>query len=107
MALKNEIAELLRIKQELDAAEKAYDKQRLVVRNALIEAGKQSVDQSGYRISRLDDKLVRKFDIAVLREQLGWHYLTDNAIEDIISHSKSESTQKGILRISPLPAKKK
>ena len=105
MSLKTEVTKLIEAKSVLENAEKDYEAQRLVVRNGLIEESRNTIDHDGFRIARVDDKIVRRFSIAELREQLQWHYLTDPAIEDIISHSKAESVIKGVLRVTRIPQK--
>ena len=105
MALQDDAQTLLDLRTQLDDLEKRYEDQRLLVRRQLDAAQQSQLDLDGFRIAKVDDKVVRRFDLQLLREELRYHYMTDSEIDTIISYSKEESVQTGILRITRLPRK--
>jgi len=103
MALQDDAQTLLDLRTQLEDLEKRYEDQRLLVRRQLDAAQQSQLELHGFRIAKVDDKVVRRFDLQLLREELRYQYMTDSEIDTIISHSKEESVQTGVLRITHLP----
>jgi hypothetical protein len=103
MALQDDAQILLDLRSQLEDLEKRYEDQRSLVRRQLDAAKQTQLEINGFRILKVDDKVVRRFDLQLLREELRYHYMTDSEIDTILSYSKEESVQTGILRITRLP----
>jgi hypothetical protein len=105
MALQDDAQTLLDLRMQLEDLEKRYEDQRLIVRRQLDAAQQSQLELDGFRIAKVDDKIVRRFDLQQLREELRYRYMTDSEIDSIIAYSKEESVQTGVLRITRLPRK--